>query len=62
MNSVRVALVGAGGWGINYARAFSSRADVDFCALVGRDPLKTDETARRFHTHAYTCLEDMLAK
>ena len=62
MDSVRVALVGAGGWGINYARAFSSRADVDFCALVGRDPLKTDETARRFHTHAYTCLEDMLAK
>jgi len=60
MQKVRVALVGAGGWGINYARALSSRIDIDFCALVGRDPVKTAEKGRRFHTRSYLDLEEML--
>ena len=34
-NKVKIALVGAGGWGREHARVFSSRPDVDFVAVCG---------------------------
>lgn len=33
---IKVALVGAGGWGRQHARIFAERPDVDFCAIAGR--------------------------
>ena len=33
---VKIALVGAGGWGMQHARIFAARPDVDFCAIMGR--------------------------
>ena len=32
---IKVALVGAGGWGRQHARIFAARPDVAFCAIVG---------------------------
>ena len=33
---VKIALVGAGGWGMQHARIFAARPDVYFCAIMGR--------------------------
>ncbi len=59
---LKVALVGAGGWGFQHARVFSERPDVDFCAVVGRTPEKTQARAAQFRTRAYTDIGDMLDK
>jgi myo-inositol 2-dehydrogenase / D-chiro-inositol 1-dehydrogenase len=59
---VKVALIGAGGWGKQHARIFSARADVDFCAVVGRNPEKTMQRADAFGTRAYTGIQEMLDK
>ena len=40
---MKVALIGAGGWGLQCARIFATRSDVDFGAVVGRTPEKTNE-------------------
>ena len=32
---LKIALVGAGGWGRQHARIFSERPDVEFCAIAG---------------------------
>ncbi|MCC3375035.1 Gfo/Idh/MocA family protein [Cohnella sp. REN36] len=75
---VKVALVGAGGsadglgwgdgfrsagsWGLQHARIWSSRPDVDFCAIVGRDAARTQARAERFGARAYTGIADMLER
>ncbi|QGQ95445.1 gfo/Idh/MocA family oxidoreductase [Paenibacillus psychroresistens] len=75
---LKVALVGAGGttdgkglsggfkspgsWGHQHARIFSTRPDVDFCAIVGRDPEKTQRKAIEYGTNSYTSISDMLEK
>ena len=57
---IKVALVGAGGWGRQHARVFSDRPDVEFCAIVGRTPEKTQARAAEFGTRAYTDIGEML--
>ena len=44
---VRVALVGAGGWGYQHARVLSEHPDVEFCALMGRTNNKPGMMAGR---------------
>ncbi|WP_274651828.1 Gfo/Idh/MocA family protein [Paenibacillus humicola] len=76
VKKVKVALVGAGGsasgrelwngfqspgsWGMQHVRVWASRPDVDFCAIVGRDAVRTQEKAEIFGTKAYTRIADML--
>lgn len=57
---IKVALVGAGGWGRQHARIFAARPDVEFCAIVGRTREKTEARAREFGTRAYVDLAEML--
>ncbi|MBB6733817.1 Gfo/Idh/MocA family protein [Cohnella zeiphila] len=75
---VRIALVGAGGampvqglstgfdsagsWGWQHARIFATRPDVEFCAIVGRDPAKTQAKAELFGVRPYVDVEEMLEK
>ena len=59
---VKVALVGAGGWGLQHARIFSQRPDVNFVAIAGRNPDKTRARADQFGVRAYTDVEEMLEK
>ncbi len=59
---IKVALIGAGGWGRQHARVFSERSDVEFCAIVGRTPEKTQARAAEFGTRAYTDIGEMLDK
>ena len=57
---IKVALIGAGGWGRQHARVFSERSDVEFCAIVGRTPEKTQARAAEFGARAYTDIGAML--
>ena len=57
---IRVALVGAGGWGRQHARIFAARPDVDFCAVVGRTPEKTRARAAEYGVRAYLDVQEML--
>ena len=59
---IKVALVGAGGWGLQHARIFAARPDVDFRAIVGRTPEKTRARAARFETRAYLDIAEMLER
>lgn len=58
---VKVALVGAGGWGLQHARVFAERPDVDLCAVAGRALEKTRARAEAFGaSHYYLDVQDML--
>lgn len=57
---LRVAVVGAGGWGAQHARIFSGRRDTDLVGIVGRDPERTAARARRYDTEPFTDLDAML--
>jgi len=57
---LKVALIGAGGWGRQHARVFQSREDVDLCAIVGRSAEKTKKRAAEFGANAYTDIARML--
>ncbi len=57
---IRIALVGAGGWGGQHARIFSGRRDVEFCAIAGRNPGKTKTRAESYGVRAYTDIDEML--
>jgi len=56
----RVAVVGAGQWGLEHARVFASRPDSVLCAIGGRTAERTQERAERFGVPAYTDLDAML--
>ncbi|CAG7607974.1 Myo-inositol 2-dehydrogenase [Paenibacillus solanacearum] len=63
MNShkkLKVALIGAGGWGRQHARIFQAHEGVDFCAVVGRSPDRTMKRAGEFGVRAYTDIAQML--
>lgn len=60
--SVKVALIGAGGWGLQHARIFATRPDVDFCAIAGRTQQRTEERAQQFGVRAYTDIGTMLTR
>lgn len=59
-SKLKIALIGAGGWGQQHARIFDARPDVDFCALAGRTPAKTQARAAQFGVRAYTDIGEML--
>ena len=59
---IKVALIGAGGWGRHHARIFSTRSDVEFCAIVGQTEEKTRLRAEEFGVRYYLNIEQMLAK
>jgi myo-inositol 2-dehydrogenase / D-chiro-inositol 1-dehydrogenase len=59
---IKVALIGAGGWGRQHARVFAARQDVDFCAVVGRTPESTEARAEEFGTAHYLDIQEMLDK
>jgi len=57
---LRVAIVGAGGWGQQHARVFAERDDVELCAIVGRTREKTEARAIEYSTRAYFDISEML--
>ena len=59
---LRVAIVGAGGWGFQHARAFSEREDVELVGIFGRTAERTKKRADRFHVPYYTDVKEMLQK
>jgi predicted dehydrogenase len=59
---IKIALVGAGGWGRQHARIFAERPDVDFCAIAGRTPEKTQARAEHYGVRAYFDVCEMLDK
>ncbi|MBI4579023.1 MAG: Gfo/Idh/MocA family oxidoreductase [Planctomycetes bacterium] len=59
-STLRVAVIGAGRWGGEHARAFSERQDVELCALVDIDPRAAERRAREFRARPYVDLHDML--
>ena len=58
---VRVAVVGTGAWwGRQHAIAFSTRPDAQLCAVVGRNPQRTEDRAAEFRVPGYLDVEEML--
>jgi predicted dehydrogenase len=57
---VRVAVVGAGGWGEQHARLFSRRPDTALCAVVSRSADRADARAAAYGTRGYTDVHAML--
>lgn len=60
LQTLKIALVGTGGWAGQHARILAARPDVDFCAVVGRNPERTAKRAADFATRPYTSIETML--
>jgi predicted dehydrogenase len=58
--ALRVAVIGAGGWGEQHARIFSRRADTDLVGVVGRTKDKTDLRAAAYGTRGFTDIDAML--
>jgi len=59
---VKVALIGAGGWGWQHARIFAADPRVDFCAIVGRTLESTRLRATEFGIRFYLDVDEMLAQ
>ena len=59
---LRVAIVGAGGWGFQHARAFAEREDVELVGIFGRSVERTKKRADQFHVPYYTDVKEMLQK
>ena len=59
-DKIRVAVVGAGGWGYQHARAFFERDDVQLTAVFGRTEERTARRAAQFGIRPYTDLDAML--
>jgi myo-inositol 2-dehydrogenase / D-chiro-inositol 1-dehydrogenase len=60
MERIRVAIIGAGNWGLQHARVFTARPDVELCAIVGRTLARTQVRARQYGVRAYTDIARML--
>lgn len=59
-DALRIAVVGAGGWGAQHARIVSRRRDTELVGIVGRDPDRTAARAATFDTTPFTDLDAML--
>ncbi|MFF0341784.1 Gfo/Idh/MocA family protein [Kribbella sp. NPDC004875] len=57
---MRVAVVGAGGWGEHHARIFSRRPDTELVGVFGRTAARTEARAQQYGTTPYTDLDEML--
>jgi predicted dehydrogenase len=60
-STLRIAVIGTGGWGREHARVFSQRPDTDLVGIVGRSSAKTAERAAAYQTRPYTDITEMLA-
>lgn len=59
-DALRVAVVGAGWWGEQHARAFSQRDDTEVCAVVARHLDRARARARAYGGRPYDSVEQML--
>ncbi len=59
---LRVAVIGAGNWGYQHARAFSGRNDTQLAAIVGRSEARTRARAEEFHVPYYLSVREMLER
>ena len=59
---LRVAVVGAGGWGEQHARIFSRRPDTDLVAVVSRSAERAAARAAAYGSTPYTDVAEMLAR
>lgn len=59
---IRVAIIGAGGWGYQHARAFAARKDTRIVAFAGRTAERTQQRAEEFSAHFYTDISQMLER
>lgn len=59
---IKVALIGAGGWGRQHARIFAAHSEVEFCAIAGRTAEKTQARAEQYGVRAYLDVGEMLDK
>lgn len=62
MDKTKVAVIGAGGWGFNHARAYSEHPDAVLCSITGRSEERTRARAEQFHVPYYLNVEEMLEK
>jgi len=59
---IKVALVGAGDWGMQHARILAAREDVEFCSITGRTQEKTQIRAEELGVRCYLDVQEMLDK
>jgi predicted dehydrogenase len=57
---LKVAVIGAGRWGLEHARVIAARTDTVLCAVVGRTAARTHARAAQFATRAYLDVGQML--
>jgi len=57
---IRVALIGAEGWGRQHARVLAARPDVQLCGISSRSAEKAEARAAQFGTKAYIDIAAML--
>ena len=58
--TIKVAVIGTGGWGEQHARIFSRRPDTDLVAVVGRDEQRAAARAEAYGTEAFTDIDTMM--
>ncbi len=61
-NRIKVAVIGAGGWGRQHTRVWAERPDVELCAIAGRTLEKTQARAAEYGVRAYVDIDEMLNK
>jgi predicted dehydrogenase len=59
---IRTALLGCGKVGHTHAQALQSLPQSNFVAVCSRSPHKVEQFARKYNTHGYTNLEQMLVE
>ncbi|MFN8465310.1 MAG: Gfo/Idh/MocA family oxidoreductase [Caldilineaceae bacterium] len=59
---IKVAVIGAGGWGRQHARVWAERPDIELCAIAGRTLEKTQVRAAEYGVRAYVDVDEMLDK
>jgi predicted dehydrogenase len=57
---IKVAVVGAGGWGRQHARAFSQHPDAELVGVWSRDLSRAETRATEWHTQGFDDLDRML--
>lgn len=57
---IKIALIGAGGWGRQHARILASRPDIEFCGIAGRTSEKTSVRAEMYGVPYFTDIQHML--
>lgn len=61
-SGIRVAVVGAGGWGREHARAVAEREDAELCAIVDSNAEAARQRATEFGARGFTDLGKMLTE